>query len=101
MRQREGATPDIVTYSVLIKACIDGHDLDRALRLLEDLRSAGRTPDDIILTHLLEGCRHAGNHALGKKLFSEMVDSGIKPSEYTLITMVKLLDDVVLTRKHT
>jgi len=90
MRQREGASPDIVTYSVLIKACIDGHDLDRALCLLEDLRSAGRTPDDIILTHLLEGCRHAGNHVLGKKLFAEMVDSGIKPSEYTLITMVKL-----------
>jgi len=90
MRQREGASPDIVTYSVLIKACIDGHDLDRALRLLEDLRSAGRTPDDIILTHLLEGCRHAGNHVLGKKLFTEMVESGIKPSEYTLITMVKL-----------
>jgi pentatricopeptide repeat protein len=90
MRQREGASPDIVTYSVLIKACIDGHDLERALCLLEDLRSAGRTPDDIILTHLLEGCRHAGNHVLGKKLFAEMVDSGIKPSEYTLITMVKL-----------
>lgn len=90
MRQHEGASPDIVTYSVLIKACVDGHDLDRALRLLEDLRSAGRTPDDIILTHLLEGCRHAGNHVLGKKLFVEMVDSGIKPSEYTLITMVKL-----------
>ena len=90
MRRREGASPDIATYSVLIKACVGGHDLDQALCLLKDLRAAGRAPDDIILTHLLQGCRHAGNHALGKQLFAEMVSSGIKPSEYTLITMVKL-----------
>jgi len=90
MRKREGTSPDIVTYSVLIKACVDGHDLDGALSLVEDLQTSGLEPDDIILTHLLEGCRHVGNHGLGKKLFSDMLVAGIKPSEYTLITMVKL-----------
>jgi len=79
-----------VTYSVLIKAFVDSHDLEKALLMLEDLRAAGHAPDDIILTHLLEGCRYVGNHALGKKLFDDMLDGGVQPSEYTLITMVKL-----------
>merc|ERR1719174_3405264 len=51
---------------------------------------AGHTPDDIILTHLLEGCRYVNNHDLGKKLFKDMLATGVKPSEFTLIGMVKL-----------
>jgi len=89
-KSNEGTKPDIVTYSVLIKAFVDSHDLEKALLMLEDLRAAGHAPDDIILTHLLEGCRYVGNHALGKKLFDDMLDGGVQPSEYTLITMVKL-----------
>jgi len=84
------ACADIATYSVLIKALVDQHDLERALRLLEDLKAAGLSPDDIVLTHLLEGCRHAGDHATGKRLFAEMVGSCVKPSEFTLVTMLKL-----------
>jgi len=90
LRNIEGAKPDIVTYSVLIKAAVDMHDLEKALQLVEDLVSAGQVPDDIILTHLLEGCRYVGNHALGKKLFDDMLAAGVKPSDFTLITMVKL-----------
>lgn len=86
----KGAKPDIVTYSVLIKAFVDSHDLEKALMLVEDMTAAGHTPDDIIFTHLLEGCRYVGNHALGKKLFEDMLAAGVKPSEFTLITMVKL-----------
>jgi leucine-rich PPR motif-containing protein len=85
-----GARPDIVTYSVLIKAFVDNHDLEKALHLVEDMAAAGHSPDDIILTHLLEGCRYVGNHALGKRLFEDMLAAGVKPSEFTLITMVKL-----------
>merc|ERR1719220_1669846 len=90
MRRREGAHPDIVTYSVLIKGLIDQHELEHALKLVEDMGTGGQSPDDIILTHLLEGCRHAGNHQLGKKLFEDMLNAGVKPSEFTLVTMLKL-----------
>merc|ERR1740139_623632 len=93
-RKFEGAKPDIVTYSVLIKAYVDAHDLEKALLLVEDLTAAGHTPDDIILTHLLEGCRYTGNHALGKQLFTEMVSGGVKPSEFTLLAMLKLCGHV-------
>merc|ERR1719262_229063 len=89
-RNSEGTRPDIVTYSVLIKAFVDSHDLERALLLVEDMTAAGHSPDDIIFTHLIEGCRYVGNHALGKRLFTDMVANGVKPSDFTLITMVKL-----------
>lgn len=90
MKKQQGRYPDIVTYSLLIKGLVDQHDLDKALVLVEDMASAGHRPDDIILTHLLEGCRHAGNHTLGKRLFQEMLLAGVKPSEFTLVTMLKL-----------
>lgn len=90
MKRREGSHPDIVTYSVLIKALVDNKDMDRALELMQDMIQAGLTPDDIILTHLLEGCRLLGNHELGKKLFDDMLALGVKPSEFTLVTMLKL-----------
>jgi pentatricopeptide repeat protein len=86
----DGARPDIVTYSVLIKAFVDAHDLEKALLLVDDMATAGHRPDDIILTHLLEGCRYVGNHTLGKRLFQDMLAAGVRPSEFTLITMVKL-----------
>lgn len=90
MNRRDASRPDIITYSVLVKALVDQHDLDRALQLVEDMKNTGHKPDDIILTHLLEGCRHIGNHALGKKLFKEILAQGVKPSEFTLVTMLKL-----------
>eukprot|EP00927_Polykrikos_kofoidii_P061289 TRINITY_DN56149_c0_g1_i1.p1 TRINITY_DN56149_c0_g1~~TRINITY_DN56149_c0_g1_i1.p1 ORF type:complete len:705 (+),score=112.82 TRINITY_DN56149_c0_g1_i1:150-2117(+) len=90
MKYREGAHPDLVTYSVLMKALVDQQMLDQAMGLLDDMSQANLLPDDIILTHLLEGCRHAGDHALGKKLFDDMLKAGVKPSEFTLLTLLKL-----------
>lgn len=90
MRRRNNASLDVVTYSVLMKGLVDQHELERALNLLEDMTNVGLAPDDIILTHLLEGCRHVGNHALGKKLFEDMLAAGVKPSAFTLVTMLKL-----------
>jgi len=94
MKRKADARPDIITYSVLIKALVDQHDLEQALVLVEDMKLAGHAPDDIILTHLLEGCRFAGSYELGKKLFVDILASGVKPSEYSLVTMLKLCGKV-------
>jgi len=90
MKSNGLAPSDVATSSVMIRALVDQHDLEKALQLLEDLKAAGLSPDDIILTHLLEGCRHAGDHALGKRLFAELVGGGLRPSEITLVAMLKL-----------
>merc|ERR1719240_1604146 len=90
MKLHEDAKPDLVTYSVLIKALVEARDMEQALLLVDDMTNAGHCPDDIILTHLLEGCRHIGNQPLGKKLFEDMLARGVRPSEFTLMTLVKL-----------
>jgi len=90
MKRREAGRPDLFTYSLLIKTLVEKHDLERALCLVNDMTQAGMSPDDVILTHLLEGCRHLGNHALGKRLFADMVAAGVKPSEFTLVAVLKL-----------
>jgi len=90
MKSHEDARPDVVTYSVLVKALVESRNMEKALLLVEDMVQAGHQPDDIILTHLLEGCRHISNQPLGKKLFEDMLARGVKPSEFTLMTLVKL-----------
>jgi len=86
----KGSRPSIVTYSMLIKALVDARDLERALLVVEDMSSAGVQPDEIVFSHLLDGCRLVGNHSLGERLFGDMLAAGVQPTEYTLTMMVKL-----------
>jgi pentatricopeptide repeat protein len=89
--QEKKAKPDLITYSILIKAHTDKRQMERALYLLNDMQEAGYQPDDIVVNHLIEGCCHVSNIELGEKLYKEMVVSGkTKPSIYTIATMVKL-----------
>lgn len=90
LKSCSGAQPTIATFSILTKALVDACDLERALLLLDDMASVGESPDEIIFTHLLEGCRLVGNLALGERLFEDMLAAGVRPSEYTLTMMVKL-----------
>lgn len=94
MKRRRAASaklgPDLITYSLLIKALVDEKDIDRALALVVDMRSIGLAPDDIIFTHLIEGARCASQFELGKELFKEMLASGLAPSNYTLMALLKL-----------
>jgi len=89
MKQRDNSKPDIVTYSMLMKACVC--DMPRVMSLLDDFMAAGHAIDDIILTHLLEACRLAGDLKLGMRFFDEAIAAGVSPSDYTLATLLKLL----------
>jgi len=91
MQNRATAKPDLATYSVLIKGCVDSHFMTEALSLVADMREAGKAPDDMIYTHLIDGCRHTSDLEMGTEVFKELVESGLEPSEYTLIALVKLL----------
>merc|ERR1719198_2459633 len=49
--------PDIITYSTLIKGyCIEG-SVEKAFRVLEDMKAQGKLqPDEIMYNSLLDGC---------------------------------------------
>jgi len=87
----EAARPDLITYSILIRANCEQRSLDQALRLLNDMTEDNVVPDSVLLNHLLEGCCYASNAELGQHLFDKMVTSfKVQPSHFTLATMVKL-----------
>jgi len=82
--------PDMITYSMLIKAQCDALDMGKALQILEDMLQNQCDVDDVVFTHLIEGCCHVSNVGLGEKLFKDMLTANIKPSLYTLTAMVKV-----------
>jgi len=83
--------PDIILYSVLIKANCDQRMLEPALHLVQDMLHDGLEPDDIIVNRLLDGCRHLSNSELADKIFKDFIESGhIKPTPPTIATMVKI-----------
>jgi pentatricopeptide repeat protein len=84
--------PDIVTYSTLVKGFSNSGDLDRALCILKDMQDEGKnSPDEVMYNSILDGCCKAQRLEDALKLFGEMKQNGIAPSNYTLSIMVKLL----------
>jgi pentatricopeptide repeat protein len=82
--------PDMITYSMLIKAQCDAGDMGKALQILEDMLQCKCDIDDVVFTHLIEGCCNVSNVALAEKLFKDMQQANIRPSVYTLTAMVKV-----------
>merc|ERR1719453_816096 len=101
MTEKKDVSPDLITFSILIKANCDNHCLEDALKLLEDMVDLGMKPDEVIFNNLIAGCGQQGNAKLGKHLFNDMVASGIRPSNATFSILIrmyhqcKLLDEAV------
>lgn len=91
MKENLKVKPDLITYSILIKANCEKRNMDAALSLLDDMMKCNYQPDEIVVNHLIDGCCHVNNADLGVALFTDLVDSGkVKASVYTISTMVKL-----------
>jgi len=91
--------PDMITHSMLIKAHCDTHDMGTALRILEDMLESECTVDDVVFTHLIEGCCQVNNVRLAEKLFADMKQANIKPSIYTLNGLVKVYGKCGMSEK--
>jgi pentatricopeptide repeat protein len=87
--------PDIITYSTIVKGyCMEG-DIDKALVVLKEMRSEKTLqPDEITYNSFLDGCakQHRVDEALAA--LDEMQAAGVRPSNYTLSILVKLLGRV-------
>merc|ERR1719281_1167056 len=84
--------PDIVTYSTIVKGFCNCGSLDRALKVLKDMKTSGKYhPDEVMYNSLLSGCakEHRPDEAL--ELLKDMKKSGVAPSNYTLSMLVKLM----------
>lgn len=90
MRTDRGMSPDLITFSILIKANCDSGGLEDALKLLEDMLSLGLKPDEVVFNNLIAGCGRSGSAALGKQLYADMVKSGVRPSNATFSILIRL-----------
>lgn len=90
MRLKRNITPDLITFSILIKANCDGSRVEAALRLLEEMKKFGLKPDEVVFNNLLTGCARQADLELGKRLYKAMTTLGIKPSNATFSIMVRL-----------
>merc|ERR1719408_764770 len=89
MRGERNVTPDLITFSILIKANCDADRLEAALQLLEAMMNLNLRPDEVVFNNLLAGCARQGNVQLGKQLYSDMVASGVRPSNATFSILIR------------
>lgn len=101
MNKERNVTPDLITFSILIKANCDADRCTEALKLLEEMINLKLQPDEVVFNSLLAGSARSANAELGKRLYSDMISCGIRPSNATFSILIrlfhqcKLLDDAV------
>jgi pentatricopeptide repeat protein len=87
--------PDIISYSTIVKGyCLEG-DIDKALVVLKEMRADKTTePDEITYNSFLDGCAKQHRVEEAFAALDEMEAAGVKPSNYTLSILIKLLGRV-------
>ena len=102
-RTWKNLTPDTITFSVMIKACILNAECEKALGFLDDLRQSGHFPTDITYTHLIE-CLSLRSDFAEKafQIYNQMQLEGFEMNEIVAESLVRAcanLGDVNLLRK--
>jgi len=90
MRTERNVTPDLITFSILIKANCDADHLEEGLKLLEAMITLNLRPDEVVFNSLLAGCAKQANAKLGKRLYADMLSCGIRPSNATFSILIRL-----------
>merc|ERR1719252_352862 len=83
-------SPDIVTYSILIKASCTAGNLGNAMSLFEQLKQENLVLDEIAFNSLLNGCSKNNKVSYAETVFQSMRELGVKPSNITFSILVKM-----------
>eukprot|EP00916_Digyalum_oweni_P002514 GHVL01004617.1.p1 GENE.GHVL01004617.1~~GHVL01004617.1.p1 ORF type:complete len:839 (+),score=78.88 GHVL01004617.1:104-2620(+) len=85
-----GVVPDLITYSILIKANCEANCMDQAFLLFQKMKEHNFVPDEIVYNSLLKGCSQIDNAAAASDLFTEMTRHKVSPSNVTFSILIKL-----------
>ena len=81
---------DLVSYSILIKACVNRGSLWRAMHILDEVMpSNGIEPDAVAYNTLLYGLARVGDAPTMKEYFNKMHSQNIKPTAETVEATVQ------------
>merc|ERR1719353_1187862 len=90
--QAEGIAPNLVTMNTLIDACARSGHMARCGEILEVMQSARRRgfPADVIIFNtILDACSSRDKFQMCDKLFAQMTEEGVKPTNFTLTVLIK------------
>ncbi|KAI4349215.1 hypothetical protein L6164_009835 [Bauhinia variegata] len=71
---------DVFTYSTIIKVFADAKLWHMALKIKQDMLSAGVSPNTVAWSSLINACAHAGLVEQAIRLFEEMLLAGCEPN---------------------
>jgi len=85
--------PNVITYSTMLKGHCQNGNIQAGFAILEQMRKDARLkPDEIMYNSLLDGCAQNSLVDEGLRLLEEMQSEGVKPSNFTLSILVKLMN---------
>lgn len=88
--QPNGCTPDVITFSTIVKGyCVKG-ELNKALEVFEGIERNGMVADAIIFNTILDGCIRHNNMDLADKLVGNVEKYKVTPSNFTVGILVKM-----------
>jgi pentatricopeptide repeat protein len=92
MSRSPGTKPDLITYSILVKAYADHGDVSAAFTVLKRMLDEDIKPDEIIFNSVLGSCS-VGPAEVSQSLsvFNSLLELGLKPSTLTLSILLKAL----------
>merc|ERR1719277_1162266 len=88
--QSASVSPDVATYSILIKASCNAGQLDSALSLFRQCRSHGLAFDEVAFNTLLLACSKAEKVSMADEILAEMRSIGMAPTQVTISILVKM-----------
>merc|ERR1719359_2791315 len=91
--KESGIDPNVITYSTMLKGHCQAGDIQTAFSILEDMKTNTKLkPDEIMFNSLLDGCALNNLVQEGMKLLAQMENEGVKPSNFTLSILVKMMN---------
>jgi len=85
-----GASPDLITFSTLLKGYCQAGEMDKAFMVLDAIRDRCLPCDELVFNTLIDGCVKTCDLTTGLGLFDEMLKEGARPSAITHSILVKL-----------
>ncbi|KAI9357020.1 hypothetical protein DFJ73DRAFT_657386 [Zopfochytrium polystomum] len=87
IRISKSMQPDVVSFSILIKACVTGLDLAGAFKVYNNMKQRGIAPNLPIYTTLIKGCIKSDDLPRAWKTFDHLRTEVVEPDSvvYTLM----------------
>jgi len=85
--------PNVITYSTMLKGHCQNGDVKTGFAILKEMKNVAHLkPDEIMYNSLLDGCAQNNLVDEGLRLLEEMQNEGVRPSNFTLSVLVKLMN---------